>query len=132
MTLIGATAALPDAVTRTLDLPKDDSGVFLASPRAVSRSAEGLTKANLALESGRAFGLATAETARDRARAESRAADAAREMGRAFAEAAAAAAEQNREDLGHGSRPDLGGLPGDRGGPVVPVQAFLPAVPERP
>lgn len=127
MTLIGATEQLPEAVTRNLELPKDDSGAFLPAPQAVSRSAEGLSTATLARRDGRAFGRATAEAARERAGAETRAAaDEAREAGRALAEAAAIAADQLREDL-RGSRPAFGGLPGGPALPTVPVHAILPA-----
>jgi hypothetical protein len=129
MTLIGEAADLPAAVTKNLELPRDDSGAYLASPRAVERAAKGLSTANLAREDGRAFGQATAEAAREESRG---AADEAREAGRAFAEAAAAAAQQNREDLGHRPRPTLAGLPGERDVPVVPVHAALPAAFVRP
>jgi hypothetical protein len=133
MTLIGAAEDLPEAVTKNIDLPRDGSGAYLASPRGASRAAHGLTNANLARANGRAFGLATAENAREEARAASRAAvGEAREASRAFAQAAAAAAEQSREDVVHASEPALGVLPGDRGGAVVPVRAFLPAASGRP
>jgi hypothetical protein len=131
MALMGEAADRPDAVTKTLELPKDAAGAYLASPLGVSHAAEGLETADLARVKGRAFGRARVEAARDEVRAENRtAADEARAAGRAFAEAAAAAAERNREDLGHA--PDLGGLPPDRDGGVVPVHASLPGVPARP
>lgn len=91
--LMPESAESADAVTGRIELPKDENGEFIASVEGVEHSARGLETANLA-----------------------------REDGRAFSEAAASAAQQNREDYGRGSTPDLGTL--------LPDQA--PDVPDRP
>jgi len=137
MTVIAENADLPEAVTKTLELPKDDTGAYLAAQQGVEHSAAGLAKANLAREDGRSFGQATAEAARENAEHGTDAdvrdtAEQAREDGRAFAEATAAAAQQNREDLGHGSPPDLGDLLPGRTLPTVPDHPEPPVSPGRP
>jgi hypothetical protein len=80
MTLLPEGAELPDAVTKVIELPKNDEGEYLASEEGVANSAEGLAIANAAREDGRAFG-----------------------------EEMAASARENRENFTRG-RPDLGGL----------------------
>jgi hypothetical protein len=66
MILIPANAQTPDAVTKTIELPKDDgSGAYVPSAQGVEHSAQGLETANAAREDGRAFGQATAAAARD-------------------------------------------------------------------
>jgi hypothetical protein len=66
MVLIPANAQTPDAVTKTIELPKDDgSGAYVASAQDVEHSERGLETANAAREDGRAFGQATAAAARD-------------------------------------------------------------------
>jgi hypothetical protein len=76
MTLMPANAETPDAVMRTLELPKDTSGNFVPSTAGVVNSGRGLDTANAAREDGRAFGAA-----------------------------AAAAASENRENASRASRP---------------------------
>lgn len=103
ITVIPEDADLPDAVTAELTLPMDEEGNYIPSEEGVENSAEGLATANEARADGRAFG-----------------------------EAAAEAAQENRENLGSGSRPDLEdlipgsppGIPDDIPGP--------PELPERP
>ncbi|HEX5420229.1 MAG TPA: hypothetical protein VFY39_09530 [Gammaproteobacteria bacterium] len=130
MTVIGRNAKLPDAVTKQLELPKDDSGAYIAAQQGVDHSAKGLGTANAARADGRAFGEATAAAARQHAEVRAEASDTAqlaREEGRAFGEATAAAAQQNREDLEHGAASDLGTLV--RGQPPIDKLPTLPEVP---
>ena len=65
MTLIPANARTPDAVTTTIELPKDPDGNYIPSAAGVEHSADGLATANAAREDGRAFGQATAAAARE-------------------------------------------------------------------
>ena len=65
MTLIPANARTPDAVTNTIELPKDTDGNYIPSAAGVENSAGGLETANAAREDGRAFGQATAAAARE-------------------------------------------------------------------
>ncbi len=70
-------AELPAAVTRVIDLPKNENGEYRPAAAAVEHSARGLAIANEARENGRAFG-----------------------------EAMAAQAQENRENKARGGRPD--------------------------
>jgi hypothetical protein len=94
MTLMPEGSERPDAVTRELTLPvfpegDEAAGEPIPSEQGVANSANGLDIANQARADGRAFGQAAAE-----------------------------AAQENREDLGRGSRPDdLPGPPDDLPGP---------------
>lgn len=97
-------ADLPDVVTGEITLPMDDDGNYIPAEQGVENSADGLSTANAAREDGRAFGAA-----------------------------AAAAAEANREDLGRGSRPNLGDLIPDQVPDQVPdVPGGAPDLPELP
>ena len=95
-------AELPEAVTRVIDLPKNENGEYRPAAAAVENSARGLAIANEARENGRAFG---------------------QEM--------AAQAQENRENKARGERPDVppGQPPDDVTLPALPV---TPAAPERP
>ena len=65
MTLLPANAGTPDAVTKTIELPKDEDGNYIPSAAGVEHSAGGLETANAARENGRAFGEAAAAAARE-------------------------------------------------------------------
>ena len=65
MTLLPASAQTPDAVTKTIELPKRPDGSDIPSAAGVEHSANGLATANAAREDGRAFGQATAAAARE-------------------------------------------------------------------
>lgn len=84
MTLMPVNAELPDAVTRTIELPAAASG------EAVEASERGLSTADEARQNRRA-GLDTAAEARERGQ----------ELGEAMAEQA----RENREDAGRGDPP---------------------------
>jgi hypothetical protein len=84
MTLLPETATVPDAVTKTIELPAP------ASEQAGEHSASGTATANQSRER-REAGLDTAA--------------AAREQGRQFGQDMAAEAQQNREDHAHGNPP---------------------------
>ena len=99
ITLMPEGAELPEVVTALIELPKDENGEYIPSAEGVANSADGLDTANRAREDGRAFG-----------------------------EAAAAAAQDNREDAGRGSMPDLGDLLPDH----VPEIPELPGPPAPP
>jgi len=72
ITLLPEHVELPDAVTRELELPRDDVGDFRASEQGVENSAAGLERANEAREQGRNNGLETAEENRENMGRESR------------------------------------------------------------
>jgi hypothetical protein len=96
MRLLPANAELPDAATREIELPVNDEGEFRASEQGIENSLAGIETANAAREDGRAFG-----------------------------QEAAAAAQENRENMGRGSRPDLEEL--------LPEQVpNVPEIPDRP
>jgi hypothetical protein len=106
MTLLPEDAESPDAVTKMLELPKNDEGEYIASEEGVTHSAEGLATANAARESGRAFG-----------------------------EEMAANARENHENFSRGVRPDLEDLlPGQvpDGIPDTPAVPEIPAPAGRP
>ena len=84
MKLMPVDADLPDAVTRTIELPP------ATSARAVEASERGLSTVNAAKQN-RQDGLDTAAEARER--------------GREFGEAMAEQARQNRGDAGRGNAP---------------------------
>src|SRR5688572_26332752 len=65
MTLLPANARTPDAVTKTIELPKDTDGNAIPSVAGVEHSAGGLATANAARENGRAFGEAASAAARE-------------------------------------------------------------------
>ena len=98
MTLMPADAELPEAVTRTIELP----------PAAAARGVE-------ASEPGRS----RADGARGNRQEGQDAAAEARERGREFGEAMAEQARENREDAGRGDPPETppGGPPEDLPGP---------------
>lgn len=99
MRVLPANAELPEAATREIELPRDgedENAPFRPSEQGVNNGGEGLETANDAREDGRAFG-----------------------------QEAAAAAQENRENLGRGSRPDLEDLPDQ-------VPDDIPAPPETP
>jgi hypothetical protein len=98
ITLMPEDADLPDAVTAAIELPQDEEGP-IPNEEGVEHSADGLETANLAREDGRAFGEATA-----------------------------ASADENRENLGRGSLPDLEDLVPDN----VPETPDLPEIPSPP
>ena len=102
MTLLPENAQQPDAVTRELELPRDDEGAYRASQEGVENSAAGLEAANLAREDGRAFGQDTA-----------------------------AEAQENRENIGRESRPNLEDLLPDQV-PDVPNLPDVPGPPATP
>jgi hypothetical protein len=100
MTLLPEGAELPDAVTKVIELPKNDEGEYIASEEGVTNSAEGLAIANAAREDGRAFG-----------------------------EEMAASARENRENFSRGGRPDLADvLPGQVPG-SIPDAPAIPQIP---
>lgn len=72
ITLLPEQVELPDAVTRDLELPRDDEGEFRPAPQAVENSAEALANATAARDEGRTFGLETAQENRENAGRESR------------------------------------------------------------
>ena len=99
---------LPDVVTNTIDLPKDENGEYRASEEAIAQSAKGIAIANAAREDGRTFG-----------------------------EQMAAAAKENREVHTRSQMPDLSDLrpdhvPDNAAVPELPEQPTLPERPERP
>jgi hypothetical protein len=124
-----ASATLPEAVTRQIELPQSAAEATEASthglatanaaragdhplPGAADQAQDGLDTAAAARDDGRLFGADTAAAARDRADTST-------------AEAAQAA-EQVREDLGrHASRDDLPEVPH----PELPSDVTLPDVP---
>lgn len=100
MKLMPAGAELPDAVTKTIQLPP------AASAQAAEASARGLSTANEAKQN-RPDGLDTAADARER--------------GREFGDAMAEQARENREDAGRGNPPTPpSGPPDDLPGPPEP------------
>lgn len=97
MTLMPEDAVLPEAVTRTIELPP------AASDTAAKAGAGGRSRANEA-QKGREQGLDTAAEARDK--------------GRDLGEDMAEQARENREDAGRGRPPEPpGGPPADPPGP---------------
>ena len=56
---------LPDVVTNTIDLPKDENGAYRASEEAIAQSAKGIAIANAAREDGRTFGEQMATAAKE-------------------------------------------------------------------
>lgn len=99
MTLMPEGANLPEAVTRTIELPPPAS-----TRNGAAASADGIARANEARES-REQGLDTAAEAREKGR----------ELGEEMAEQA----RENREDAGRGRPPEPppGGPPDDLPGP---------------
>lgn len=98
-------AELPAAVTRVIDLPKNENGEYRPAAAGVEHSARGLAIANEARENGRAFG-----------------------------EAMAAQARENRENKARGERPDLPNVPPGQppGNVELPNLPEIPATPARP
>lgn len=96
---------LPVAVTRELELPRDAEGEFRPPQQAIDNNTEG--------------GLETANSAR--------------ESGRTFGQETAAAAQENVENLGRGSRPDLGELVPEAAPPdLTEIPPEVPNPPELP
>lgn len=99
--LLPENVELPEAVTRELSLPNADDPELPPPQQALDNSQGGLDTANAAREDGRAFGQATA-----------------------------AAAQENVENLGRGSRPDLSELVPEAAPPDL--SEIPPEVPEPP